>query len=98
MLHFTKFHGSRFIKLVNNIIDPEFHLTSLNGVRLRKGFIIHFGVEWKMAGGKCRTKFTAGDIFFFFFQARLSTVDNGFAKDGRHNNVQSLLSRRHFHF
>lgn len=34
----------------------------------------------------------------YFFQTRLSTVDNGFAKDGRHNNVQSLLSRRHFHF
>lgn len=29
-----------------------------------------------MAGGKCRTKFTAGDIFFFFFRRdfRLSTM------------------------
>ncbi|OAD58106.1 hypothetical protein WN48_00781 [Eufriesea mexicana] len=30
----------------------------------------------------------------FFSPTQLSTVDNGFAKDGRHNNVQSLLSRR----
>lgn len=76
------------------LIEISFSLLNVDRLRRIIYIYIHFGLERKMVGEMSNEIYSRG----YFFQARLSTVDNGFAKDGRHNNVQSLLSRRHFHF